>query len=90
MKSIPKFSYYYLLTFSFQYGIIISSRGDKEDKTMTREEMLTAVISKRGFEHQDTIWFAKQLETVTDEAEIQAAFDVAINDFEDWELMELV
>lgn len=57
---------------------------------MTREEMLTAVISKRGFEHPDTIWFAKQLETVTDEAEIQAAFDVAINDFEDWELMELV
>lgn len=51
---------------------------------MTREEMLTEVIRKWGFEHEETIWFAKHMETDTDE-EIEAAFEVAMNDKEDWE-----
>lgn len=51
---------------------------------MDREEMLTKVIQKRGFEHEDTIWFAKHMETDTDE-ELRAAFEVAMNDKEDFE-----
>ena len=53
---------------------------------MTREEMLTRVIRKWGFEHENTIWFAKCMETDTDE-ELDAAFEVAMNDKEDWDFL---
>lgn len=51
---------------------------------MTREEMLTEVIRKWGFENENTIWFAKHMETDTDEV-LDAAFEEAMNDKEDWE-----
>ena len=53
---------------------------------MTREEMLTKVIRKWGFEHENTIWFANCMETDTSE-ELEAAFEVAMNDKEDWDFL---
>ena len=53
---------------------------------MKREEMLTQVIRKWGFEHENTVWFAKCMENDTDE-ELSAAFEVAMNDKEDWDFL---
>jgi hypothetical protein len=53
---------------------------------MTREQMMTEVIHKYGFEHSNTIWFAKCVEKDTDE-ELSAAFEVAMNDKEDWDFL---
>ncbi len=52
---------------------------------MTRDEMLTAVIQKYGFEHDKTIWFAEKVEAETDNEILECAFEVAMNDKEDWE-----
>jgi len=49
---------------------------------MTREEMLTEVIRKWGFENENTIWFAKRMETDTDE-ELEATFEVTMWDWEE-------
>jgi hypothetical protein len=40
--------------------IILQTR--KENKTMTKNEMLTLVIQKFGFEHQHTVEFAEAIE----------------------------
>ena len=53
---------------------------------MTREEMLTAVIRKWGFEHSNTIWFAKHMKTDDTDEELSICFIVAMNDKEDWEI----
>lgn len=46
---------------------------------MTREEMLTEVIKKNGFEHAYTIWFAELMEdeTITDEM-LESAMEIAL------------
>ena len=44
---------------------------------MTREEMLTAIIQRYGFEHPETIHFAKRMETATD-AELHKAMELAL------------
>ena len=48
---------------------------------MTREEMLTEVIRKWGFENENTIWFVKHMEADTDE-ELKATFEVTMWDWE--------
>lgn len=53
---------------------------------MSKEEMLNEVIQKWGFENENTIWFAKHMETDTDE-ELATAFEVAMNDKEDWDFL---
>lgn len=55
---------------------------------MTNEQMLTKVIEVKGFEHRDTIWFARWLEENTDKPyQIKVdAMDAALDDTEwDWE-----
>ena len=50
---------------------------------MTKQEMMTAVIRKYGFEHEDTIWFFKKVEQNVPFEELTATFEVVMNEEED-------
>ena len=54
----------------------------KEDLKMTREEMLTNIIRKFGFEHQNTIHFAYMCETCRSEKSLQVAYLIFMEDEE--------
>lgn len=47
---------------------------------MTREEMLTNIIRKFGFEHQNTIHFARLCETCRSEKSLRVAYSIFIED----------
>lgn len=62
----------------------------KELQTMTRDEMMTQVIRKYGFEHEETIRFAQAVMDHMDDPTLRAFFDEVMknpiehDDDEEW------
>ena len=53
------------------YNRLIKRKGDM---TMSRDEMMTLVIQKYGFEHEDTIRFAQAIMDQMDRAALEELF----------------